>query len=215
MGIDFYYTPGSAPCRIVQLTAKAVGVDLNLKLVDLMKGEHMKPEFLKINPQHNVPCIVDGDLTLNESRAIATYLVSQYGKDDSLYPKDPKKRAIVDQRLYFDMGTLYQRFGDVYYPMIFGGAPKDEEKAKRLQEAYTQLDGFLAKTGWAAGDHMTVADLALVASVTTAEVCEVDISKHPHVSKWLAKCKSTIPGYKEANEDGVMKFKAMYDNRKK
>ena len=52
--------------------------------------------------------------TFSSSRAIMTYLAEQYGKDDSLYPKDPKKRAMVNQRLYFDMGTLYQRFGDLY-----------------------------------------------------------------------------------------------------
>lgn len=46
--MDFYYLPGSAPCRAVQMTAAAVGVELNLKLTDLMKGEHMKPEFLKV-----------------------------------------------------------------------------------------------------------------------------------------------------------------------
>lgn len=47
-----------------------------------------------------------------------TYLASAYGKNDSLYPKDLKKRAIVDQRLYFDMGTLYAAFG-AYYVSIY------------------------------------------------------------------------------------------------
>lgn len=48
MPIDFYYIPGSAPCRAVLLAAKAVGVDLNLKITDLMKGEHLTPEFIKV-----------------------------------------------------------------------------------------------------------------------------------------------------------------------
>ena len=38
------------------------------------------------------------------------YLVERYGKDDSLYPKDPQKRAVVNHRLQFDQGTLYARF---------------------------------------------------------------------------------------------------------
>jgi hypothetical protein len=48
------------------------------------------------------------------SRAILAYLANQYGKDDTLYPKDAKKRAIVDQRLYFDIGSLYQGFLNYY-----------------------------------------------------------------------------------------------------
>ena len=48
MPIDFYYLPASGPCRSVQLTAAALGVDLNLKYTDLLNGDHMKPEFLKV-----------------------------------------------------------------------------------------------------------------------------------------------------------------------
>lgn len=48
MGLDLYYTPGSPPCHAVQMTAKAVGVELNLKCVNLAIGEHLKPEFLKV-----------------------------------------------------------------------------------------------------------------------------------------------------------------------
>jgi glutathione S-transferase len=48
MTIDFYYVPASAPCRTVLLAAKALGVDMNLKLTNLMAGEHLKPEFLKV-----------------------------------------------------------------------------------------------------------------------------------------------------------------------
>lgn len=49
MVLDFYYVPGSAPCRAVQMTAKAVGVELNLKLTNLMAGEHLKPEFVAVS----------------------------------------------------------------------------------------------------------------------------------------------------------------------
>lgn len=49
MGLDFYYIPGSAPCRAVLMTAKAVGVELNLKLTNLMAGDHLKPEFIAVS----------------------------------------------------------------------------------------------------------------------------------------------------------------------
>lgn len=48
MPIDLYQLDGSAPCRAVRLAAAAVGVDLNLKLTNLMAGDQMKPEFLKV-----------------------------------------------------------------------------------------------------------------------------------------------------------------------
>lgn len=114
MPVDLYYMSLSAPCRAVVLVAKVAGVELNLKTINLLEGEHMKPEFLKINPQHTVPTIDDGGFVLTESRAICAYLVNKYAKNDKLYSKLPKERAVVDQRLYFDMGVFYSSFADYY-----------------------------------------------------------------------------------------------------
>ena len=66
-----------------------------------------------MNPQHTIPTLNDEGFYLNESRGIATYLVSKYGKNDNLYPKDVATRAIVDARLYFDMGVFYKAMGDI------------------------------------------------------------------------------------------------------
>lgn len=209
--MDFYYLPGSAPCRAVQMTAKAVGVELNLKLTNLMAGDHMKPEFLKINPQHTIPTIVDNGFVLWESRAIQAYLVEKYGKTDSLYPKDPKARAVVNQRLYFDMGTLYQRFGDYYYPQIFAKQPADAEKFKKMEEAMEFMNTFLGDSKYCAGDKLTIADLSLVASVSSYDVAKFDISKYANVARWYKLVKETAPGY-DLNQKGVDEFAKYFAN---
>jgi glutathione S-transferase len=46
--MDLYYCEASAPCRAVLLTAKALGIELNLKYIDVMAGEHLKPDFVKV-----------------------------------------------------------------------------------------------------------------------------------------------------------------------
>ncbi len=122
MPIDCYYFNISAPCRAVLLTAKMVGVELNLKSINLLAGEQMEPYFIKINPTHQVPTIDDAGFILYESRAICAYLANKYGKDDKLYSKVPKERAIVDQRLYFDMGVFYKSFSDYYVGFKFSFA---------------------------------------------------------------------------------------------
>ena len=111
---DLYYMALSAPCRSVMMTSKMAGVAINLKPLNLLAGEQMKPEFIRINPEHTVPTLDDDGFYLTESRAICAYLVQKYAKNDRLYPKDPKERAIVDQRLYFDATTFYQTFSDFY-----------------------------------------------------------------------------------------------------
>lgn len=215
MTIDLYYVPGSAPCRAVLLTAKALNINLNLKLVDLHHGEHLKPEYLKLNPQHTVPTLVDDGFSLWESRAIITYLVNKYAKGNSLYPEDAKARALVDQRLYFDIGTLYQRFADYFYPQVFGGAPADKEKLAKIEESLKLLDGFLDGQKYVAGPNLTVADLSIIAGVSSFEASDIDFKKYANIKKWYELVKSTAPGYQEANEKGLEAFKGLINSMMK
>uniref|UniRef100_A0A182W359 glutathione transferase n=1 Tax=Anopheles minimus TaxID=112268 RepID=A0A182W359_9DIPT len=210
--MDFYHLPLSAPCQSVRLVAKALGLHLNLKELDLMNGEHLKPEFLKINPQHVIPTLVDNDFVLWESRAILTYLCEKYGKNDGLYPKDPKKRAVVNQRLFFDMGTLYQRFSQAFYPVMMEGKELNPDNVVKLDEALEFLEIFLDKTAFAAGDKLTVADMTLLATITTIEVTAGhDLSKYQNIQRWYAQLKESVAGYQEICVEGANMFREAFN----
>lgn len=61
-----------------------------------------------MNPQHTVPTLDDDGNVIWDSHAIMGYLVNKYAKDDSVYPKnDPYKRAIIDQRMHFENGIVF------------------------------------------------------------------------------------------------------------
>jgi len=203
--VDFYYMPASPPCRSVMMVAKALGVTLNLKSVDLMGGETRTPEFLKMNIQHTIPTMDDGGFYLNESRAMLQYLANKYGKGSKLYPTDPQERAKVDMKLMFDMGTLYMRFGDAYYPAIFGKTTPEEAKLEKLDEALGFLDKYV-EGGYVACDHLTIADIALAASLSTIEATGHDLSKYPKVVAYLKKLKTEIVDYQSLNQDGADGF---------
>lgn len=164
---------------------------------------------LQINPQHTIPTLDDEGFALWESRAICIYLIEKSGKE-KFFPKDPKKRAIVNQRLYFDMGTLYQKFADYYYPQLFAKAPADTEKFKAMETAMGFLDTFLGGHKYAAGDELTVADFSLVATVSSYDCAGFDLSKYPNVAKWFELCKETVPGY-SINQAGLNEFKKFFN----
>lgn len=187
---------GSAPCNSVILTAKALGIDLNLKSVNLMNKEHLNPDYVKINPQHTVPTLNDNGFYLWESRSIITYLVEKYGKGSTLIPSDPQQHAIMNQRLYFDM-TLYQKLADYYYPQIMAKQPADPEKFKKMEEAVGFLNTFLEGKKYSVGDSLTLADFSLISSILTFEFMGFDFDKYPNIVRWSKLCKSTLKGIEE------------------
>lgn len=106
--IKYYFTLSSPPCRAVLLLIRYLKIDVDLKPINLQKGEQHDPEYLKINPAHQVPVLIDGDFVLTESRAILGYLANSRNPGSDLYPTEVRARARVDQLLSFD-GELFYR----------------------------------------------------------------------------------------------------------
>lgn len=96
--------------------------------------------------------------------------------------------------------------------MIFGGAEYDPAKMEKIKDAFKFLEIFLEGQDFAAGNHLTLADLSLLATVTTFEAVNFDLSPYKNTVNWLARAKAAAPGYEEANGKGVVIFKQMVEN---
>lgn len=106
--LQLYYTLGSPPSRAALMMIRILGLEVDVKKVDLLKGEQKTPEFLKLNPMHQLPVLVDGDFVVTESRAILAYLVNSRKPGSSWYPADPKARAHIDQLLHFEAVNFFE-----------------------------------------------------------------------------------------------------------
>lgn len=194
--MDLYYSPVSGSTPAIFITAKALGLKLNLKVINTFANEHLKPEFVKLNPQHTIPTLVDNGFVLWESRAILAYLVEKYGRNDSLYPKEAKARALVNQRLFFDLGTLYPALSEYYFPQM-QGKPADPEKFKKVEAALGILDAFLEGKLYLAGEKLTIADISIWSTVAAFILFKLDLSKYPNIVKWYENGEKTAPGWEE------------------
>ncbi len=75
--------------------------------VNILAGENLHPDFLRLNPAGKLPVLVDGDFVLTESAAIVMYLAEKYG-DKGLMPADLKERAQAYRWSLFAVTELEQ-----------------------------------------------------------------------------------------------------------
>ncbi|KAJ3663884.1 hypothetical protein Zmor_008104 [Zophobas morio] len=205
-----YMQDFSPPVRSVLLTAEALGLKLEKKVVDLSKKEHLTDTFLKLNPQHTVPTLDDNGTVVWDSHAINEYLVDKYGKDDSLYPKDLAKRAVVNQRLHFDSGVIFSWLRYIARSYKYKGRKElTEDQIEHLEESYSLLESFLKGHQWVAGDSVTIADFSLVTNITSLTLLyPVNPKKYPNIINWIKRAEG-LPYYK-VHLEGLQSFKKMF-----
>uniref|UniRef100_A0A182LX26 glutathione transferase n=1 Tax=Anopheles culicifacies TaxID=139723 RepID=A0A182LX26_9DIPT len=198
-----YTTHLSPPCRAVELTAKALGLELERKTINILAGDNLTPEFLKLNPKHTIPVLDDNGTIIGESHAIMIYLVRKYGKTDALYPSEIVQQARVNEALHFESGVLFARLRFITELVFFARKPEiPEDRIENVRKAYRLLEDSLCDE-FVAGPQMTVADFSCISTVaSTVGFISLDKSEFPRTNAWMERMKQ-LPYYEESNGIGA------------
>ncbi|MEX3691455.1 glutathione S-transferase family protein [Paraburkholderia sp. BR14263] len=145
---------------------KEVDADFEFISVNLLAGEHKRPEYLRINPAGKVPVLIDGDRVIPESAAIVLYLADKY-PEKALLPADLDERAQAYRWTLFAVTELEQplwritRHSFLYPPEK--RSPADIELAREdFSSMAAVLERHLEGREFIVGNKLSVADCVTV-----------------------------------------------------
>lgn len=144
--------------------------------------------YAKLNPNRQVPTIDDDGLILWESNVIVRYLSAKYGSG-SLSPVDIGERAVADQWMDWQQTTMHPDITFIFWAVVRDlKANQDPEKlaaaTSRLGKNWRLVDDYLATRDYLCGDHLTMADIPLGASVWRWYNMEIERPALANVEAW-------------------------------
>ncbi len=190
-----YDHPYSQHARRVRALLEIAEIPYELAHVDPVKGEHMSEEFLRINPNHEIPVLVGDDIVISQSNAIMRYLCNQHDIDD-WYPRDPKVRAQIDEWLNWTQCRMFPAVMNIVLYTIFITEGDNEAKIQSGHETMKELtpilDAALDGKDYLTGDIPTIADLAIASNITQLSFADA-VPKGENIGRWMDRINS-IPG---------------------
>jgi glutathione S-transferase len=152
------------------------------------------PEFLALNPNAQVPVIVDDGFVLWESHAVLRYLAAKHNAD--IWPLEPQKRALVDQWMSWQSTELNPAWSYVGRARLRNEPPNPdpariEESIRAWIKQMRILEAQLAKgAGFVANDAFSLADIVIGVSTHRWMSIAFDKPALPAVEAHYTKMKS-------------------------
>ena len=149
------------------------------------------PAFLKINPNGQIPTIVDDGFVMHESLAINLYLARKQG--GPLAPANVAEEGLAAQWSLWAATAVESHALDILFHRV-GKPPAERDPAianaavAALRAPFAVLDAALSSTGHLIGHRFTVADLNVAEVIRYAMAAPELFEAAPQVQKWLAAC---------------------------
>jgi glutathione S-transferase len=194
MTLQLYYTP--VACSMVPyINLTEARADFEVMPLNFSKGEHMSPEYLRLNPKHRVPVLmIDGE-PLTENVAINLWIARTFPQA-KLLPIDPKQEIKAISLMAWCASGIHPALTPNALPKRFCDAPDSEESVKQcaqklLAEHFGIADSLLAGREWFF-DHYTAPDAYFFWTFLRAlrfDVKYLDLSKFQNCQAHLNRMK--------------------------
>jgi glutathione S-transferase len=189
----------SGNCYKIRLTAALLGLDLERREYDILKGETRTAEFLaEVNPNGRIPVLQVGERFIPESNAACFYLAD----GSALVPEDRFERADMLRWMFFEQYNHEPNVATLRFWLAFVGEARLSDLQRALLPgkreaggaALRLMDEHLAGRGFFVGDRLSLADVSLYAYTHVAEEGGFDLDAYPAVRGWLERVASA-PGF--------------------
>lgn len=187
--ITLYHVDGARSMRSLWLLNE-LGLEFELVTLAFSMEALRAPEYLAVSPLGRVPCLVDGELTIFESGAIAQYLCETYD-DGTLHraPGHPERPAWLQWLHYAE--TVAVHGASLVQQRVFVAPEKRSEvvvklETARLRKALEVLDRHLAERDYLLASGFSAVDTAVGYSAHLARDF-TDLEALPNVAAWYTR----------------------------
>lgn len=192
MSITFYYAPMSSATR-VHWALEELGIPYEKVKVNLAEKEQKKPEYLALNPNGKVPCLVVDGQPMFESLAMLLYLGETFGVEKGLFPAPGLARAEAFTWISWVSVSLH----DCIVRIIKNGdrVPEEQRNAKAREAAIAEahehlaiLERHLEGREYVLGATFSIVDCASASFVPFLGRLGVETGKYPNLNAWVGRC---------------------------
>lgn len=189
-GVILHEDARSGNCYKIRLTAAHLGLKLERRNYDILKGETRTPEYLRdVNANGRIPVLQDGDRFLPESNAICFYLAN----GSKLIPDGHFDQADMLRWMFWEQYNHEPNIATLRFWLRFMGLEALAD-AQRIQitgkreaglAALDLMDKHLADKKWFVADQFSLADICLFAYTHVADEANFDLEAYPEIIRWM------------------------------
>ena len=189
-GLILHEDARSGNCYKIRLTAAHLGIKLERRNYDIMKGETRTEEYLRdVNANGRIPVLQDGDRFLPESNAICFYLANGSRLiPDSHFDQADMLRWMFWEQYNHEPNIATLRFWKRFVGIeVLTDAQRMQMTGKREAglAALDLMDRHLAERKYFVADQFSLADICLFAYTHVADEADFDLEAYPDVVRWM------------------------------